>query len=132
VQSHGNVEIECGCPKLLLMEAGKSCSRSGNSDCTSQCDDESDEADNDSRNVKFRHGKKRPRRSHLEIIAPRAWEKQALGWDEKCFRDAKLKDRILVQFWGGVKWVKDLIGLTSIVLPPCCEPYGASLKVSKY
>jgi len=38
--------------------SGESCSRSRNSDCTSQSNDESDEADNDGRNVKFGQGKK--------------------------------------------------------------------------
>jgi len=42
--------------------------------------------------VKFGQGKKRPRRSCLEIIAPQAWEKQTLRWGEKSLCDAQLKD----------------------------------------
>ena len=77
---------------LLLVEADEYCSGSGNSDCANRSNGESDEADNDGRNVKFGQGRKRPRRSRIEIIAPQAWEKQALGWGEKSLRDAQLKD----------------------------------------
>jgi len=57
-------------PGLLLMEADESRSGSGDSDCAIQCGDKSENADDDGRNVKFGQGKKRPRRSQLEIIAP--------------------------------------------------------------
>jgi len=52
------------------MEADESRSGSGDSDCAIQCGDKSENADDDGRNVKFGQGKKRPRRSQLEIIAP--------------------------------------------------------------
>ena len=49
-------------------------------------------SDSEGRKVKFGQSKKQPRKSCLEIIAPQAWEKQALGWDEKSQHEAQLKD----------------------------------------
>jgi len=93
IQTRSCSHVETLKSSSLLMAAAKYCSGSGNSDCASQSNDESDEADYDGRNVKLGQGKKRPRRSCLEIIAPQAWEKQALGRDEESLRDAQLKDR---------------------------------------